>query len=115
MKVTHREFGSGITVLSNEHFVSIPYKVDFTAITDVADNGLKVIKAGTAMAANGVKAAVSEGKSNAIGILMHDVYESNPNTALIIHGFIDKAKAEKNTGVTYENETMAALPMIQLL
>lgn len=67
------------------------------------------------MAANGVKAAVSEGKSNAIGILMHDVYESNPNTALIIHGFIDKAKAEKNTGVTYDNETMAALPMIQLL
>ena len=67
------------------------------------------------MAKNGIKATVTEGKSNAIGILMHDVYDDNPNTSLIVHGFVDKAKAEKNTGEDYDEATLAALPMIQLL
>ena len=107
MKVTYREFGSGINVVSNEHFVAIPYHVDFSEVT--------VVKAGTPMAKNGIKATVTEGKSNAIGILMHDVYDDNPNTSLIVHGFVDKAKAEKNTGETYDEATLAALPMIQLL
>ena len=46
---------------------------------------------------------------------MHDVYDDNPNTSLIVHGFVDKTKAEKNTGETYDEATLAALPMIQLL
>lgn len=115
MKVTYREFGSGINVVSNEHFVAIPYHVDFSEVTEIAYGEVKVVKAGTSMAKNGIKATVTEGKSNAIGILMHDVYDDNPNTSLIVHGFVDKAKAEKNTGETYDEATLAALPMIQLL
>lgn len=115
MKVTYREFGSGINVVSNEHFVAIPYHVDFSEVTEIAYGEVKVVKAGTPMAKNGIKATVTEGKSNAIGILLHDVYDDNPNTSLIVHGFVDKAKAEKNTGETYDEATLAALPMIQLL
>ena len=100
MKVTYREFGSGINVVSNEHFVAIPYHVDFSEVTEIAYGEVKVVKAGTPMAKNGIKATVTEGKSN---------------TSLIVHGFVDKAKAEKNTGETYDEATLAALPMIQLL
>lgn len=113
MKITKRVFGSGINVLSNEHFVSVPYTVDFDKVTAV--DGIKEIKGGTPMAAGGVKATITDGKSNAIGILMHDVYDDRPATALIIHGFIDKKKAEKNTGETYGAETMSALPMISFI
>lgn len=121
MKVTTNTFGSGVNVLSNEHFVSIPYTVDFSKITEKADNGLKVIKAGNAMAAAGIKATTTPGASgaagtsDAVGILMHDVYEDNPNTALIIHGFINTKLAESNMGSTYDEETKAALPMVSFL
>lgn len=115
MKVTYREFGSGISVVKNEHFVAIPYHVDFSKVTDVVYGDLKVIKAGTPMAKGGVKATLTNGKSNAIGILMHDVFDDNPNTSLVVHGFIDKDKAEKNTGEAYDETTMAALPMILFL
>lgn len=114
MKVYKREFGSGINVLKFDHFVSIPITIDFSKVTTEEGN-LKVVKAGTPIADKGLVATTTSGASNAIGILMHNVYEDNPNTALIIHGFIDKAKAETNMGSTYDEETMAALPMVQFL
>lgn len=115
MKVTTREFGGGINILKFDHKVTMPFSIDFSKITEKADNLLKVIKAGTPMTQNGVVATVTDGKSNAIGILLHDVYEDNPNTALIIHGFIDKQKAEKNVGKSYDAETIEALTMVSFL
>lgn len=114
MKVQYRDFGSGVSVVSNEHFVSIPFYIDFSKVTD-EKNGLKCLKAGTPVTTGGIKATTTGDASDAIGILMHDVYEDNPNTALIIHGFIDTKKAEKNMGVAYDEATKKALPMIAFI
>jgi len=72
--------GQSKTILANDHFVAINY--DCSALSSLATDG--VIPAGTVIPAN---------DSNAIGVLLNDVYiDENPNGAIIIHGFIDKSK-----------------------
>lgn len=101
-------FGGTTEILFNDHFVATRKVLDFTGNSD------GVIKAGTPIGADG-KAAVTSGDpaaSNAIGILLHDVYADNPNGSIVIHGFVDTAKAQTNSGVTIDDATKAALPLI---
>lgn len=75
-------------------------------ITEFADG---VCKAGTPIGADGT---VQNGAS-AVGILLYDVYEQNPNGSLI-KGFavVNTANAEANTGLTIEDAVKTALPMV---
>lgn len=107
MKVEKINVVTPVNILFNDHYVTKNITLDFTSVTETADNGEKVVKAGTPVDETGVKAT-----STAIGILLHDCYESRPSTALIIHGFINEAKAQTNSGVTIDSATKEALPMI---
>ena len=75
-------------------------------ITDF-DNG--VCKAGSPIGADGT---VQNGAA-AVGILLYDVYEQNPNGSLVkAFAVINTANAEANTGLTIEDAVKTALPMV---
>lgn len=115
MKFAKKSFGDTLTILAFDHFVAMPLKIDFTEVED------GIVKAGTPIAADGKAAkTTSSGEppvssSNAVGILLEDVYEDDPNGAVVIHGFIDKTKAQTHSGVTVDDATKAALPMIRFM
>ena len=71
------------------------------------DNG--VCKAGSPIGADGT---VQNG-ADAVGILLYDVYEQNPNGSLI-KGFavVNTENAEANTGLTIDDAVKTALPMV---
>ena len=68
-----------------------------------------VCKAGTPIGADGT---VQNGAS-AVGILLYDVYEQNPNGSLVkAFAVINKANAEANSGLTIDSAVETALPMV---
>lgn len=71
------------------------------------ENG--VCKAGSPIDADGAVA----NSADAVGILLYDVYEQNPNGSLIkAFAVVNTANAEANTGLTIEDEVKTALPMV---
>ena len=85
--------------LGGEYFAPITV-TDFT-------NG--VCKAGSPIGADGT---VQNGAS-AVGILLYDVYEENPNGSLIkAFAVVNTANAEANTGLTIDSAVKTALPMV---
>ena len=74
-------------------------------ITDFTD----VCKAGSPIGANGAVA----NSADAVGILLYDVYEQNPNGSLIkAFAVVNTANAEANTGLTIDDAVKTALPMV---
>lgn len=79
---------------------SKPVTVDASAFT----NG--VCKAGTPLGADGKVANTSSVE----GILWNDVYESNPNGAILVgHAVINEANAKANSGITLDADVKAKL------
>ena len=99
-------YGNTTEILFNDHYVAKRKVLDFTG------NANGVIKAGTPIGSDGKAAVTTESTSNAIGVLLHDTYSDNPNGSIVIHGFIDTAKAQANSGVTVDAPTKAALPLV---
>lgn len=96
MKFTTNKATGTKEILANDHYVAIPY--DCTAVTANAEG---IIPAGTMIPAN---------DATAIGVLLYDVKPTdNPNGAVVIHGFVKKAKlpAAPASGVN--------LPMIKFM
>lgn len=68
-----------------------------------------VCKAGSPIGADGAVA----NSADAVGILLYDVYEQNPNGSLIkAFAVVNTANAEANTGLTIEDAVKTALPMV---
>lgn len=76
--------------------------LDFTSVPS------GVVKAGTPVSAAGVAANTS----SAIGILIHDVYSSNPNGVICYHGILNLANCESNSGLTIAAAVKTALPLV---
>ena len=68
-----------------------------------------VCKAGSPIGANGAVA----NSADAVGILLYDVYEQNPNGSLIkAFAVVNTANAEANTGLNIDDAVKTALPMV---
>ena len=68
-----------------------------------------VVKAGSPIGADGT---IQNG-SNAVGILLYDVFKQNPNGSLVkAFAVINKANAEANSGLTIDGAVETALPMV---
>ena len=105
MKFTTNSYSTSPEILKRklggELFASVT--VNASAFT----NG--VCKAGTVLTATGTKATGAD----AIGILLNDVYEENPNGSLIkAFAVINEAVAKAHSGVEYSPEIKGALPNI---
>lgn len=103
MKFTEESVDGTYNILANDHFVARPITVDTSS---------GAVKAGTPLATDGKAATTTDNTSNAVGVLLHDVDSDDPNGALLVHGFIDTAKAQTHSGVTVDAAAKAALPMI---
>lgn len=78
MKFTNKIVTRGVEILANDHYVATEYDCSALEATD------GVVKAGTIVPAN---------DATAIGVLLYDVtLAENPNGAVVVHGFVDKAK-----------------------
>lgn len=93
-----------VEILASKDFQAIPIKVA------TPETGT-VVKAGTPLTAAGA----STTGSGAVGILLYDVdTAANPNGAAVVHGIIDKTKAQAHSGVTYAAALATALPGVVL-
>lgn len=94
----------GVEILASKDFQAIP-------VTVAAPQSGTVVKAGTPL----TDAGASTTGSGAIGILLYDVDTAvNPNGAAVVHGIIDKTKAQAHSGVTYADALTTALPGVVL-
>lgn len=108
MKIDTLAVGAEVEVLNRKEFQAVPNTVDFTDVTTTADNGEKVVKAGTPVNANGVPVTATPW-TGAVGILLHDVYESRPQQAVLKQAYINTARAQENSGLTYDSALTEAL------
>lgn len=108
MQYEKTKYTGDVQILKRKPFEAIAATLDFSAVNDKTTSGKKVVKAGTPIGKTGAK----DNTSTVVGILLHDVTEDRPQGKLLKKAYIDKAIAEKHSGVTYEASVMTALPMI---
>lgn len=108
MKVDSLAVSREIEILNRKENEAVSFAIDFTGVTDTADNGEKIVKAGTPIDKDGkvVKATPWDG---AIGLLLHDAYESHPQVAVLKVGYVHTGRAQANSGLTYDAALTTAL------
>lgn len=118
MRVSGATFGVGIEILNRPRYESVSMTLDFESVTDKADNGEKIVKAGTPITGEGKAAESGEG---AEGILLFDVYESRPQGTILKKAYINLTRVKESLGqeeyqTQYSDDILtalkAALPMI---
>lgn len=104
-------------LMFTEPQVGVSIMVDNTGIS-AGDDGKKIIKAGTPvtgdLTARGTaftKASTTEGVSNAVGVLLHDVdvTAGDANATLLLFGFVDLDKLDTATAALITTEVKTAL------
>lgn len=104
MNFTSTPIAGDVEILANSEYVGRALTLDSDAFTD----GL--CKAGTPLTATGTKADVTgSGTSDAIGVLLCDVYAARPQGTVVIGGYINTAAAQTHSGITIDDKTKAAL------
>lgn len=97
-----------VEILNRKEFQAVAMTIDFTGVTDIADNGKKVVKAGTPINASGVPVKTTP-FTGAVGILLHDTYETHPQGAILKVGYVHVGRAQLNSGLTYNSALTTAL------
>ena len=95
MKIDTLAVGAEEEILNRKEFQAVANTIDFSEVSDTASNGLKVVKAGTPVDKDG-KPVKSTPWENAVGILLHDVYEDRPQTAVLKQAYINTTRAQNN-------------------
>lgn len=86
--------------------------IDFTSVsTTDPDSGEKVVRAGMPISAAGAEVKTTPW-TGAVGILLHDVYESRPQGTILKKAYINKTAAQANASVTYDTTLEGLFPMI---
>ena len=108
MRIDTLAVSQEVEILNRKEFQAVPMTVDFTNVSATADNGEKVVRAGTPVSAAGVVVDTTPW-TGAVGLLLHDVYESAPQVAMLKVGYVNTASAEANTSLTYDAALTTAL------
>lgn len=101
MKVDVLSVSNEVEILNRKEFEAIPNTVDFDGVETKDDLGRKVVKAGTPIGKDGaaIKATPWTG---AVGILLHDAYETRPQQAVLKKAYVNTTRAQKSSGLTYD-------------
>lgn len=99
MGYTTKTVTGDVEILYNSDYTADAVTLDTTAFTD------GVCKAGTPIAASGVKATGTD----VAGILLKDVLQERPQGSIVYYGTINTAVAEAHSGVTISDEVKSAL------
>ena len=106
------DVGGQVEILNRSPFEGVPMTIDFTSVsTTDPDSGEKVVRAGMPISAVGVEVKTTPW-TGAVGILLHDVYESRPQGTILKKAYINKTAAQANASVTYDATLEGMLPMI---
>ena len=109
MTVTTYTIGVEEEILNRKENEAIALTLDFTSVSDTdADTGEKIVKAGTPVDKDG-KPQKTTPWTGTIGILLHDVYESRPQGAVLKKAYINTTKAQSHSGCTYDAALVATL------
>ena len=101
--------GGQVEILNRTPFEGVPMTIDFTSNYSTDDEtGENYMPAGTPIDKDG-KAAKTTPFTGAVGILLHDVYESRPQGTILKKAYINTKRAQDNSGVTYDAALVAAL------
>ena len=112
MGVVTQKVNSNVEILNRIPFEGVPMTIDFSGVSDTdAETGEKVVKAGTPIDGTG-KPQKTTPWTGAVGILLHDVYESRPQGTILKKAYINKTAAQANASVTYDTALEGLLPMI---
>ena len=104
--------GGQVEILNRTPFEGVPMTIDFTSVTTTDDDtGEKVVRAGMPISAAGAEVKTTPW-AGAVGILLHDVYESRPQGTILKKAYINKTAAQANASVTYDTTLEGLLPMI---
>ena len=106
------DIGGQVEILNRSPFEGVPMTIDFTSVsTTDLDSGEKVVRAGMPISAAGAEVKTTPW-TGAVGILLHDVYESRPQGTILKKAYINKTAAQANASVTYDATLEGMLPMI---
>ena len=106
------DVGGQVEILNRSPFEGVPMTIDFTSVTtEDDDTGEKVVRAGMPISAAGAEVKTTPW-TGAVGILLHDVYESRPQGTILKKAYINKTAAQANASVTYDTTLEGLLPMI---
>lgn len=89
----------GVEILYNSSYTGAAVTLDTSAFTD------GVCKAGTPVTKTGTKATGDD----ALGVLLHDVYQERPQGTAVYYGTIRTDVAEAHFGGTYSDGIKTAL------
>ncbi len=99
MGFSRQVVAGSVEILFNSEYVGRAVTLDTSAFSD------GVCKAGTPISADGAIANSSE----AIGLLLLDVYEDRPQGTVVIGGYIHTERAQAHSGVTVAAEAKTAM------
>lgn len=106
------DIGGQVEILNRTPFEGVPMTIDFTSVTTTDDDtGEKVVRAGMPISAVGAEVKTTPW-TGAVGILLHDVYESRPQGTILKKAYINKTAAQANASVTYDTTLEGLFPMI---
>lgn len=106
------DVGGQVEILNRSPFEGVPMTIDFTSVsTTDPDSGEKVVRAGMPISATGAEVKTTPW-TGAVGILLHDVYESRPQGTILKKAYINKTAAQANASVTYDTTLEGLFPMI---
>lgn len=106
------DVGGQVEILNRSPFEGVPMTIDFTSVsTTDTDSGEKVVRAGMPISAAGAEVKTTPW-TGAVGILLHDVYESRPQGTILKKAYINKTAAQANASVTYDTTLEGLFPMI---
>lgn len=109
MLFTSRQVSMPVNILNRAPKEGVSMTIDFSNVETVdADNGLKVVKAGTPINKDGVPVSATPW-AGAVGILYHDVWEDRPQGTILKKAYINTTKAQENSGLTYDGALLTAL------
>lgn len=108
MKFDTLAVSNEIEILNRKEFEAVAQTINFTGVSTTADNGEKIVKAGTPIKNDGTVAGETPW-TGAVGLLLHDAYESHPQVAVLKEGYVHKTRAQANSGLTYDAALTTAL------
>ncbi len=108
MKVDTLSVGVGVDILNRKEYEAVAMTVDFSGVTETADNGKKIIKAGTPVDKDGVPVTATPW-TGAIGIIKTDTYENSPTVAMLKKAYIHTTRAQSHNGLAYDGALISAL------
>lgn len=108
MKVTNTTFGVGYEILNRPPYKAVPMTIDFASVVATDDTGEKVAKAGSPIDKDG-NPVLTTPFTNAVGILLYDVYEDNPDGAILTEAYVHTTRAQENSDVTYDGTLVTAM------